>query len=74
MSADLLAERLAETFATAFVIDGHELRLGAGIGRAEYPADAIKTLLRSADIDMFEIRRARHEAAPQLARGRRQRP
>jgi diguanylate cyclase (GGDEF)-like protein len=70
--ADLLAQRLAEAFAGPFVIDGHALRLGASIGRAEFPADAegVESLLRSADAEMFEIKRARHEAAPELARGR----
>jgi diguanylate cyclase (GGDEF)-like protein len=70
--ADLLARRLTETFAVPFVVDGHELRLGASIGRAEYPADAetVESLLRSADAEMFGVKRARHDAAPELARGR----
>jgi diguanylate cyclase (GGDEF)-like protein len=70
--ADLLARRLDETFATPFVVDGHELSLGASIGRAEYPADAesVESLLRSADAEMFSVKRARHDAAPELARGR----
>jgi len=70
--ADLLAGRLTETFALPFVVDGHELHLGASIGRAEYPADAetVESLLRSADAEMFGVKRARHDAAPELARGR----
>ena len=70
--ADLLAGRLSKTFAVPFVVDGHELRLGSSIGRAEYPADAetVESLLRSADVEMFGIKRARHDAAPELARGR----
>jgi diguanylate cyclase len=70
--ADLLARRLTETFATPFLVDGHELCLGASIGRAEYPADAgsVESLLRSADAEMFNVKRARHDAAPELARGR----
>jgi diguanylate cyclase (GGDEF)-like protein len=69
---DLLARRLTATFAAPFVVGGHELRLGASIGRAEYPADAetVESLLRSADAEMFGVKRARHDAAPELARGR----
>jgi diguanylate cyclase (GGDEF)-like protein len=70
--ADLLARRLAGTFATPFVVDGRALSLGASIGRAEYPGDAatVESLLRSADAEMFGVKRARHDAAPELARGR----
>ena len=71
-AVELLARRLTETFATPFVVDGRELPLGASIGRAEYPADAetVESLLRSADAEMFGVKRARHDAAPELARGR----
>jgi diguanylate cyclase (GGDEF)-like protein len=70
--ADTCADRLMQTFANAFSVDGHELHIGASIGRSEFPTDVdtVEDLLRSADAAMFAQKRIRHEIAPELARGR----
>jgi diguanylate cyclase (GGDEF)-like protein len=58
--SDALAERLADAFLEPFIIDGHELRVRASIGRAVFPADADSAdgLLRRADASMFEAKRS----------------
>ncbi len=58
--ADMLAGRLADTFAHPFKINGHDLRLRGSIGRAVFPADAdtADELLRRADASMFEVKRS----------------
>jgi GGDEF domain-containing protein len=47
-----------------FMIDGHQLRLGASIGRAVFPIDAEDPdgLLRCADTAMFAVKRERRSA------------
>ena len=57
--ADMLALRLADTFSDPFMIEGHEIRLSASIGRAVYPidADSAAGLLRRADAAMFAAKR-----------------
>ncbi len=59
--ADLLAQRLEGAFTSPFAIAGHELPIGASIGRASFPADADSAdgLLRLADAAMFEAKRGR---------------
>jgi len=66
--ADAVSRRLAEVFSTPFAIQGHELAVGASIGRAVLPASSggAEALLRLADAAMFETKRARREAASQL--------
>jgi diguanylate cyclase (GGDEF)-like protein len=56
---DELQQRLAGAFAHPFVVGGHELRLGASIGRAVFPddADTPDGLLGVADAAMFESKR-----------------
>ncbi len=70
--ADVVGERLARAFASPFAIDGHELWLGASIGRAVFPNDADNAdgLLRCADAAMFEIKHGCREAHRSIARGR----
>ena len=55
------AERLGEVFSRPFMIGGHELRLGASIGRAVFPDDAngAEELIRCADSAMFDTKRTR---------------
>jgi diguanylate cyclase (GGDEF)-like protein len=70
--ADALEERFSQAFSRPFMIGGHELRLGASIGRAVFPrdADSADNLLRRADESMFEVKRDHHSASPELARKR----
>jgi diguanylate cyclase (GGDEF)-like protein len=67
--ADAVVGRLARVFADPFQIDGHDLRLGASIGRAVFPADAdtADELLRGADAAMFEQKRGRRSGRDVLA-------
>jgi diguanylate cyclase (GGDEF)-like protein len=69
---DLLADRLAHTFARPFAIAHHTLTLGASIGRAVFPtdADSAESLLRVADAAVFQAKRSRYQTAPQPARRR----
>jgi diguanylate cyclase (GGDEF)-like protein len=73
--AEEVSERLAEALTRPFMIDGHELRLGASIGRAVYPIDADTPdgLLRSADAAMFAVKRSargRGSSSTHAVRGR----
>jgi diguanylate cyclase (GGDEF)-like protein len=70
--ADVVGDRLVQAFQSPFMVDGHELWLGASVGRAVYPhdADTADGLLRRADAAMFEIKRSCREAPRQVARGR----
>jgi diguanylate cyclase (GGDEF)-like protein len=57
--AEEVSDRLAGALTRPFMIDGHELRLGASIGRAVFPLDADTPdgLLRCADAAMFDVKR-----------------
>jgi diguanylate cyclase (GGDEF)-like protein len=71
--AEEVSDRLAAALTRPFMIDGHQLQLGASIGRAVYPIDAETPdgLLRCADAAMFAVKRstrARGAAGP--VRGR----
>jgi diguanylate cyclase (GGDEF)-like protein len=58
--AEDVSDRLAAALTRPFMIDGHQLRLGASIGRAVFPIDADTPdgLLRSADAAMFAVKRS----------------
>ncbi|HEY8625379.1 MAG TPA: sensor domain-containing diguanylate cyclase [Solirubrobacteraceae bacterium] len=62
---DAVAERLAGAFAAPFRVEGHELTVGASIGRATFPldADGAESLLRRADAEMFAAKRRVHASA-----------
>ncbi len=62
--AEEVSDRLATALTTPFVIDGHQLHLGASIGRAVFPIDADDPdgLLRSADAAMFGVKRSSRAA------------
>jgi diguanylate cyclase (GGDEF)-like protein len=62
--AAALIDRLNGAFDKPFVVEGHQLNVGASIGRAVYPADGAdaEELLRVADAAMFEAKRARQDA------------
>ena len=73
--AEEVSERLADALTQPFMIDGHQLRLGASIGRAVYPIDADTPdgLLRSADAAMFAVKRGtrgRGSSSTHAVRGR----
>ncbi len=57
--AEEVSDRLAAALTRPFVIDGHQLHLGASIGRAVFPIDADDAdgLLRAADAAMFGVKR-----------------
>jgi predicted signal transduction protein with EAL and GGDEF domain len=52
-----------------FCIGGHELRLGASVGRAVFPVDGedAEALLRRSDAAMFTDKRARYARAADAA-------
>ena len=54
-----VAERIIETFSRSFVIEGHELHVGASIGISVYPEDGrdLETLIKSADEAMYTAKR-----------------
>lgn len=55
----LVAERIMESFAHGFSIEGHELYVGASIGISLYPEDGkdLETLIKSADEAMYTAKR-----------------
>jgi diguanylate cyclase (GGDEF)-like protein len=59
LDAEDVSDRLAAALTRPFVIDGHQLHLGASIGRAVFPIDADDAdgLLRAADAAMFGVKR-----------------
>ncbi len=59
--AEEVSTRLAAALSRPFMIDGHQLRLSASIGRAVFPIDAEDSdgLLRCADAAMFAVKRRR---------------
>jgi diguanylate cyclase (GGDEF)-like protein len=70
--AERVSDRLAATLTEPFVIDGHQLVLGASIGRAVFPIDADDAdgLLRCADAAMFGVKRDTRSRALNPARAR----
>ena len=70
--AEEVSDRLAAAVTRPFVIDGHELQLGASIGRAVFPIDAEDPdgLLRAADAAMFGVKRDSRARTPIPGRGR----
>ncbi len=58
---DMVDQRLADAFTKPFEVGERELRVGASIGRAAWPADArsIDALIRHADAAMYEAKRGR---------------
>jgi diguanylate cyclase (GGDEF)-like protein len=56
---EMLGQRLLAAFADPFLLDDHEIRVSASIGRAVFPldADGADSVLRQADASMFEVKR-----------------
>ena len=61
---DSVCDRVAQAFAEPFATTAHQLRVGASLGRASFPADAddAENLLRRADAAMFNTKRARPQS------------
>ncbi|MES2104149.1 MAG: EAL domain-containing protein [Pseudomonadota bacterium] len=58
--AGLVAQKLLAALDEEFIIEGHELRIGASIGISVYPQDGqdADNLIRRADIAMFKAKRS----------------
>jgi diguanylate cyclase (GGDEF)-like protein/PAS domain S-box-containing protein len=56
--AGTVAQKLMAALSQPFLIDGHDLRVGAAIGISVYPQDGLdaETLLRQADIAMYRAK------------------
>ncbi|MEM7219290.1 MAG: EAL domain-containing protein [Pseudomonadota bacterium] len=54
----VIASKILDRLSSPFVIDGHELFVGASIGCAMYPeaGDSVEALIQSADIAMYHIK------------------
>ena len=54
----VIASKILDKLAAPFVIDGHELFVGASIGIAMYPeaGDSVEALIQSADIAMYHVK------------------
>ena len=54
----VISEKILDRLSTPFVIDGHELYVGASIGIAMYPeaGDSGESLIQNADIAMYHIK------------------
>ena len=57
-NSGLIAQRLLASLDAPFLVDGHELRIGASIGISVYPDDgnSVDTLLRHADIALYRAK------------------
>ena len=57
--AGVVAQKLLASFDAPFVIDNHELKVGAAVGISVYPQDGFdtETLLRLADIAMYRAKK-----------------
>ncbi len=54
----VIADKILDKLAAPFVIDGHELFVGASIGIAMYPeaGDTVESLIQSSDIAMYHVK------------------
>jgi diguanylate cyclase (GGDEF)-like protein len=63
-----IRDKITRAFESPFIVDGRPLQLGVSIGIAQYPRDGDlpETLLRQADLHMFQEKRTtrRRRAAP----------
>ena len=55
---EFLAEEINRTFGEPFMVDGHQMEVGASIGIARIPEDGndASTLMRNADLAMYEAK------------------
>ena len=61
-----MPERILHAFERDFALDGYSVSLGAAVGRAAYPADASDrdTLIRRAEIALYEAKRLQTRVVP----------
>ncbi len=54
----VIASKILDKLSAPFIIDGHELFVGASIGIAMYPeaGDSVEALIQSADIAMYHVK------------------
>jgi len=57
-AAGSIAKRIIESIDREFIVDGHQLRIGASVGIATYPADGVRgvDLIRNADAAMYRAK------------------
>jgi diguanylate cyclase (GGDEF)-like protein/PAS domain S-box-containing protein len=67
--ASMVAQKLLQALNAPFIIDGHDLRVGASIGISVYPQDGpdAETLLRLADIAMYRAKQGGDSDAENVA-------
>ena len=67
--ASMVAQKLLHSLTAPFIIDGHDLRVGASIGISVYPQDGqdAETLLRLADIAMYRAKQGGDSDAENVA-------
>jgi diguanylate cyclase (GGDEF)-like protein/PAS domain S-box-containing protein len=67
--ATMVAQKLLQALNAPFIIDGHDLRVGASIGISVYPQDGqdAETLLRLADIAMYRAKQGGDSDAENVA-------
>ena len=67
--ASMVAQKLLQALTAPFIIDGHDLRVGASIGISVYPQDGqdAETLLRLADIAMYRAKQGGDSDAENVA-------
>jgi diguanylate cyclase (GGDEF)-like protein/PAS domain S-box-containing protein len=67
--ASMVAQKLLQSLNAPFIIDGHDLRVGASIGISVYPQDGpdAETLLRLADIAMYRAKQGGDSDAENVA-------
>ena len=70
--AEEVSERLLRVLTEPFTVDGHQLQIGASIGRAVFPIDAgdADGLLRAADAAMFGVKHESRRREPGAVRSR----
>jgi diguanylate cyclase (GGDEF)-like protein len=61
-----IAQKAQDVLQAPFIVDGHEISIGASIGIAIYPDDGadIDTLVSRADKAMYEGKQRRHNSNP----------
>jgi diguanylate cyclase (GGDEF)-like protein len=59
---DTIAGRIVENMLPGYVLDGNELKVTFSIGISVYPADSdnLRTLMRDADLAMYQAKRLGH--------------
>ncbi len=72
LDPDVVLRRFAAAIAAPFDVDGQRLSIGASIGLAVFPQDGAdaEALLRHADGEMFEVKRAHHALSGETLRRR----